>query len=235
MRFEGKTIWVTGGRSGIGKAIAASFMNEGADAYLSSRDPEGLRATASELGANAFAVPCDVTDAAEVQAAYRKIMDRTGHIDILVNNAGTTVFQPFTETDIDAFDDLMTTNLRGPFLTTKAVLPSMLERGEGHIVMINSMAARQVFPNSSVYGATKAGLRMMADCLRSEVRSSGIRVLNVYPGATDTAIWPDRVREKHAERMMTADDVAAAVCDACAASSRTTIEELVLQPIGGAL
>jgi 3-oxoacyl-[acyl-carrier protein] reductase len=156
-------------------------------------------------------------------------------VNVLVNNAGTTVFRSFMESEVQDFDALLATNLRGPFLTSKAVLPAMVERGSGTIVMINSMAALQVFPNSSLYAATKGGLKMLTDCIRGEVRASGVRVVSIFPGATNTPIWPDKVREKHGSRMMTPEDVAHAVLTACSAPDQVLFEDIVMQPIGGGI
>ncbi|MFA6234188.1 MAG: SDR family oxidoreductase [Bacteroidota bacterium] len=235
MAFEGKTVWITGGGTGIGKAIAAAFVFEGAQVILSGRGAKRIGEVATELGKSARAIACDVSDNNEVAAVTARITELCGPIDILINNAGVTVFKPFLSTSVEEFDELTSVNLRGPFLTSQAVLPSMIERGGGTIVMINSMAARQVFPNSSVYAATKGGLKWMADCLRLEVRQSGVRVINVHPGATNTPIWPDVVRDKHSERMMRPEDVAATILSACKAPPSVMIEEIVLQPIGGAL
>ncbi len=235
MAFEGKTVWITGGGTGIGKAIAAAFVSEGAKVVLSGRSAARIDEVAAELGNGVRAIPCDVSDANEVAAVTARIADLCGPIEVLVNNAGVTVFKPFLDTSIEEFDQLSSVNLRGPFLCSRAVLPSMIDRGGGTIVMINSMAARQVFANSSVYAATKGGLKWMADCLRLEVRKSGVRVINVHPGATNTPIWPDVVRSKHAERMMHPEDVALAILSACKAPASVMVEEIVLQPIGGTL
>ncbi len=235
MQFDGQTVWITGARSGIGRAIAEAFVREGAQVYISGRDANGLRDTAEEIGKAVHAITCDVTDADDVSRTCSKILEAAGRIDILINNAGSTVFKPFTDTSIEDFDRLMATNVRGPFLTSKAVLPGMIARGAGSIVMINSMAALQVFPNSSAYAGTKGGLKMLSDCLRGEVRSSGVRVLSVFPGATNTPIWPESVRKKHGDAMMTSEDVAEAVVGACAASPNVMVENIVMQPIGGPL
>jgi NAD(P)-dependent dehydrogenase (short-subunit alcohol dehydrogenase family) len=235
MSFEGKTVWITGGGTGIGKALAAGFAREGAQVVLSGRAAKRIDDVAAEIGNGVRAIPCDVSDAGEVAAVTGRIADLCGPIDILVNNAGVTVFKPFLSTSIEEFDELAAVNLRGPFLCSRAVLPSMMERGGGTIVMINSMAALQVFPNSSIYAATKGGLKWMSDCMRLEVRKSGVRVLTVHPGATDTPIWPDPVRAKHGERMMRPDDVAGAIIAACKAPQSIMVEELVIQPIGGPL
>jgi NADP-dependent 3-hydroxy acid dehydrogenase YdfG len=230
--------WITGASKGIGRAIALRLGASGYQIAVSGRDQDALEQVAREIasrGGHALPFISDVRDEQSVQKAYRSIADALGEIDVLVNNAGTTVFKPFLSTSSEDFERLASTNLFGPFYSVKAVLPVMLERRSGSIVMINSMAAREVFSNSSVYAATKAGLRAMTDCLRLEVRKEGIRVISIYPGATDTDIWPDRVREKHRATMMTADDVAEQVAHALAMPSHMLVEDIVVQPIGGAL
>ncbi|MBL0174277.1 MAG: SDR family oxidoreductase [Ignavibacteria bacterium] len=169
-------VWVTGAGSGIGKAIASHFAAGGATVVASGRHADILDTFATEArdkGWNVLAVPCDVTDADSVRAAHARMVDASGPVDVLVNNAGTTVFTPFVKSALADFDRLVATNLRGPFVCTQAVLPSMLERRSGTVVMVNSMAATHVFPDSSVYSATKAGLKAMTDCLRFEVRKTG--------------------------------------------------------------
>lgn len=184
---------------------------------------------------NLFLLPCDVADESAVHTAGQEIASRFGGVDILINNAGTTVFRPFLSSTIEDFDTLNSTNLRGPFLCTRAVLPGMLEKGKGAVVMVSSMAAVHAFPDSSVYSAGKAGLKAMADCLRLEVRKSGIRVISVFPGATYTDIWPSRVLEKHGGKMMQPEDVASAIVHACSAPNGVMYEEIFMQPIGGGL
>jgi NAD(P)-dependent dehydrogenase (short-subunit alcohol dehydrogenase family) len=235
MEIESRTVWITGGRSGIGRAIAEGFLRQDATVYISGRNAAGLDETAAALGGTVHALQCDVTDAADVQAGYARIAGESGKVDVLVNNAGSTVFRSFMESEVQDFDALLATNLRGPFLTSKAVLPAMVERGSGTIVMINSMAALQVFPNSSLYAATKGGLKMLTDCIRGEVRASGVRVVSIFPGATNTPIWPDKVREKHGSRMMTPENVAHAVLTACSAPDQVLFEDIVMQPIGGGI
>jgi 3-oxoacyl-[acyl-carrier protein] reductase len=233
--LRGKTVWVTGGGSGIGRAVAEAFAAEGAQVVLSGRSAKRINAVAAAIGSGVRAIPCDVSDANEVAAVTARIAGLCSPIDILINNAGVSVFKSFLDTSIEEFDALTAVNLRGPFLCSRAVLPSMIERGGGTIVMINSMAARQVFPNSSVYAATKGGLKWMTDCMRSEVRKSGVRVVTVHPGATDTEIWPEVIRSRHAARMMTPENVAASIIAICKAPASVMVEEIVVQPIGGPL
>jgi NAD(P)-dependent dehydrogenase (short-subunit alcohol dehydrogenase family) len=230
--------WITGAGRGIGKAIALRLAKDGYRVAATGRDLIAQQAVAHAIisgGGSAAAVHCDVADAASVASAYETIRAEFGEVDLLVNNAGATVFKSFLSTGSDEFDLLLSTNLRGPFLCTQAVLPVMMERGAGTIVMINSMTSKQVFRDSSIYAATKAGLKAMTDCLRLEVRGSGVRVISIYPGATDTEIWPARVREKHGNRMMTAADVAEQVHHAVSMPAHMLVEDIVVQPIGGPL
>jgi NADP-dependent 3-hydroxy acid dehydrogenase YdfG len=182
-----------------------------------------------------FPIMCDVRDEHSVASAWDGIMTKVGRIDVLVNNAGVTAFTPFVKSTIEDFDAIHSTNLRGAFLCTQKVLPGMIERGEGTIVMINSVASRDVFQNSSVYAAAKAGLKAMTDGLRLEVRGLGVRVISVYPGATNTPIWNDKVREKHSEKMMTPENIADVVLSAVRLPKSVLVEDLYVQPIGGAL
>jgi NAD(P)-dependent dehydrogenase (short-subunit alcohol dehydrogenase family) len=228
--------WITGAGSGIGRAIALRLSAAGFTVAASGRGREALDALCRESrGGTILPVACDVSSPDAVRDAHEHIRTEAGPVDVLVNNAGTTVFLPFLKTTVERFDELTATNLRGTFLCAQAVLPSMLERRAGTIVMINSMASREVFRDSSAYAATKAGLKAMTDCLRLEHRRDGIRVIGVYPGATDTAIWPERAREKYRAAMMPPDDVAEAVAMAVLLPQRSMVEDLYIQPIGGPL
>src|SRR5512133_914272 len=156
-------VWVTGGSSGIGEATARSFAAAGHRVVVSSRSGlTGQPDSADRLETHGImSLPCDVTQPEAVAAAHAAIIDRHGRVDVLVNAAGVTTFRSFLETSVDDFDRIHATNLRGAFLCAKAVLPSMLERQSGMIVMVNSVAAQQVFKDSSVYASSKAGLKMM--------------------------------------------------------------------------
>jgi NADP-dependent 3-hydroxy acid dehydrogenase YdfG len=236
MEFNSTVVWVTGASAGIGRATAAAFLEAGARVVASARTMERLEAAFAGVGSDRLhLLPCNVADESAVQAAGKDIASHFGAVDILINNAGTTVFRPFLSSTIEDFDLLHSTNLRGPFLCTHAVLPGMLEKGKGAIVMVSSMAAVHAFPDSSVYSAGKAGLKALADCLRLEVRKSGVRVVSVFPGATYTDIWPARVLEKHGEKMMQPEDVASAIVHACSAPEGVMYEEIFMQPIGGGL
>jgi NAD(P)-dependent dehydrogenase (short-subunit alcohol dehydrogenase family) len=227
--------WITGAGRGIGREIALRFARHGMRVAASARSDGDLDALRREAGDAVLPVACDVTSEASVDAALRRIRAELGEVALLVNNAGTTVFASFLDTDPDTFDRLTAVNLRGAYLCTRAVLPAMRAAGGGSVVMINSVASRDVLPNSAVYAATKAGLKAMTDCLRLEYRREGLRFISVYPGATNTGIWPERVRAKYAGAMMTPADVADAVLQAVLLPPHATVEDLYLQPVRGPL
>lgn len=227
-------VWITGAGKGIGRAVALRFAKEEDRVFVSGRSLPALQKLARVAPDSMIPVVCDVLEPASVNQA-REFIEARGGVDVLVNNAGVTVFKSFIDTTLEDFDAIMNTNLRGAFLCTKSVIESMVERRSGVIVMINSMAAREVFKNSSAYAATKAGLKALADGIRIEVRDKGIRVISIHPGATLTDMWPDRVRERRKEVMMQSEQVADVIFDAVNAPSNLMIEELYLQPIGGPL
>lgn len=181
---------VTGGGRGIGRAIALAFAREGARVAVTARTPAEVEAVAAEaraLGRPAVAVPCDVADRTQVDAAARVAAEALGPIQILVNNAGTAVSAKLADTSDALWEQHLRVNLTGAFYATRAVLPGMLAAGWGRIVNIASMAARQGYPYIAAYVASKHGLLGLTRALAMEVVSAGITVNAICPGyvATD--------------------------------------------------
>ncbi len=231
-------VWVTGASRGIGAAIARAFASIGAHVVLSGRTVKDLdRNTRKirQLGQTASFLKCDVTSEASVLRAYRAIVKQYHHVDVLVNNAGVTCFKSFEKTAIRDFDTVLATNLRGTFLCTKSVLPSMVKRKGGVIINIVSVAAITTFENSSVYAAAKAGMLAMSRGLRFEVRKKGVRVMDILPGAVETEMWHDDARKKYREKMMQPEDVADIVVSAFRQPRRVLAEEIVIRPLEGDL
>lgn len=142
-RLEGKTAWITGAGSGIGRAIAISFAAEGAKVALTGRRTAPLEETAKMIGSGAVIVPADLTDEKQVAAALAKVESSIGGPDILVNNAGVNLPKRYLhQLTPDAIRSLVDGNLTAPFFTSVAVLPGMRKRGGGHIIQIASMAGR---------------------------------------------------------------------------------------------
>jgi len=231
-------IWVTGASRGIGLAIANAFALIGCKVVLSGRNKSQLEINAGRIidqGGTALPIVCDVTSESSVRGAYANISKKYGDVDVLVNNAGITVFETFEKTSIKEFDSIIATNLRGYFLCTKMVIASMLKRKKGHIFNIHSVAAKDIFYNSSAYSAAKAGALAMSRCLRHEVRKKGVRVIDVLPGATDTDMWSKKVRKKYHQKMLQPEDVADAVVSIYCQPQRLTTDEIILRPVEGDL
>jgi NADP-dependent 3-hydroxy acid dehydrogenase YdfG len=229
-------VWITGAGSGIGHALAVEYADNGYVVILSGRDKSSLKALQKsilEQGGMAHLVVCDVRQEASVNKAAKKILKDIGTPDILLNNAGVTVFKKFAETSVEEFDDIVNTNLRGSFLTTRALLPRMIERKSGIVLNIVSFAAKTTYTESSAYAASKAGLAAMMDGLRAEVRGLGIKIVNVFPGAVLTPIWHPKVRTKHGNQMLTTQEVAKMIFSVSCQPPSMMIEEVVIRPQGG--
>ncbi len=198
---HGETVvWVTGAGRGMGKAIAEGFASIGAMVVVSSRTSKQISRTAREIcrgGGKAISLRCDVASEKSVGESAAKVLKRFGKIDVLVNNAGTACFKSVIDTTTREFDETVSSNLRGLYLCTRAVLPAMMRQRSGHIFNILSVAATTAFPGNAAYGAAKAGGLMFTKVLREEVRQYNIKVVAVLPGATETTIWDSRTRQKH--------------------------------------
>lgn len=239
-RLFGKIALVTGGTQGIGLAIARALLAEGCKVIITGRKKAGLDRACKEL-ANKKVSPstvmpmlCDIRDPRSVQALFAGVKRRFHRLDILVNNAGIgQVGKNIAELPLESWTEVIETNLTGTFLVTQAALP-LMQRG-ATIVNNLSVAARKIFPGSAAYNASKHGALGFTDTLREELRSEGIRVIALLPGATDTdiwkAVWPDAPRKK----MMSPEAVAIAVVNALATPENATVEELTIRPSVGTL
>ncbi len=223
---------VTGASRGIGSAIARVLAAKGWKLVLAARNAQDLEALAGELP-EAIALPTDVTRPDEVQRLVDAAQKRWGRVDALVNNAGMTHVSRFEEISPEVFDQLMAVNVKGPFLCTRAVLPLMRAQGSGEILNVVSVAAKRVFPEWSVYCASKFALDGMGKALAEELKGTGIRVGALYPGATDSPLWdvvgPDIPRGG----MMRPEAVAEAVAFMLDQPASARISELVLDPAAG--
>ncbi len=231
-----RVVWITGAGSGIGGALALEFASRGDNVILSGRTESRLRSVFSQIRGkqgNAQVVLCDVTDRESVDRAAKTVLDSVGIPDIVVNNAGTTVFKKFVDTTVEEFDNIVRTNLRGPFLVTKSILPHMINRASGLILNIVSFAARTTYTESSAYAASKAGVAALMEGLRAEVRGTGVKIVNVFPGAVLTPIWHPKVQAKYGEKMMVAAEVAKTIVDLTFVPVSVMVEELVMRPQQG--
>jgi NAD(P)-dependent dehydrogenase (short-subunit alcohol dehydrogenase family) len=184
--LSGKVAVVTGGRRGIGKAIALALAGAGADIALGDRtvDDGQLEATAAEvekLGRRSLAVKADITSKAEVDSFVTKVADDLGAVDILVNNAATNVRAPLLELGEDGWDRVINTDLKGCYLCAQAAGRIMVEQKRGNIINIASTAALKAAPQMGAYSIAKAGVVMLTKVLAVELGQYNIRVNAVAP------------------------------------------------------
>lgn len=181
------TILVTGATAGFGEATARRFASDGHRVVLAGRREDRLAALKSELGASAHVLPIDVQDRTSVSAAIDGLPADFAAIDVLVNNAGLALgLDPAQSANLDDWDTMVDTNIKGVTYCTRAVLPGMLERGSGHIINVGSVAGAYPYPGGNVYGATKAFVHQFSLNLRADLVTHNIRVTCVEPGLAKT-------------------------------------------------
>ena len=178
---------VTGATSGIGKATAERFLQEGWKVIAIGRRRERLAELALEAGPNCLPLPLDVRDKKAVAAAFASLPEAFTPIDVLVNNAGGALgVATAQEASLQDWDDMVDVNIKGLLYCTKAVVGSMAERGIGHIVNVGSVAAFTSYPGANTYGGTKAFVAQFSRNLRADLHGTGVRVSNIEPGMLES-------------------------------------------------
>lgn len=205
MRLSGKSAVVTGASRGIGQAIAAAYVREGAKVAICGRKQETLDAVAKEIGAGVLPVACHVGRADDIQRFVETVMREFGRVDVLVNNAATNIAQePCLQVDEAKFDKMVEVNLKSAFRLIRSIAPGMCERGTGSIINIASVAGLRPQFEGLLYSMTKAALIMMTKSYALELGSKGVRVNAIAPGLIKTLLseyyWRDE--EKLAERLV---------------------------------
>ena len=178
MRLEGRTALLTGASGGLGTAIALALHARGARLVVSARRREVLEELCFELGERVRALPADLADA----AAARALAAEAGEVDVLVLNAALPASGRYDDFSPEQIDRALDVNLRAPMQLACVLVPRMAERGLGHVVFISSLSGKVASPGSSVYSATKFGMRGFASGLREDLLGSGVGVTVVFPG-----------------------------------------------------
>ena len=228
---------VTGASSGIGKAIALAVSKEGGGVAIVGRAIERLTKVSEEAGragAKAKLYQADLAIDEQIQRFVSEVRRDFGSLDILVHSAGIFQMGPLGQSAVSDLDSLYRTNVRGPYLLTKVLLPMLIAR-KGQIVFINSSVGLTARAGVGAYAATKHALKAIADSLRAEVNELGVRVISVYPGRTATPqqqrICQQERRPYQPDRLLQPEDVARAVLNALAMPRTAEVTDIQIRPM----
>ena len=239
-RIEGKTAVITGATSGIGESCARRFAERGAKLILLARREERLNALREELSGAGVDVEVrvhDVRDRALAEQLAKDLRTRGAAPDILVNNAGLgRGLGTIQEGDIEDWEEMIDTNVKGLLYVTRALLPLMVERNQGHVINIGSIAGRWVYPAGNVYNATKFAVHALNEAMNIDLVGTDIRVSSIDPGAVETEFALVRFHgdAERAEKIyqgytpLAPDDVADAVCYVANAPTHVNVLQLVM-------
>lgn len=228
MTLEGKAALVTGASRGIGRAVAQQLAAAGVGLGLASRSGD-------DLGLDGVvARPCDVRNAADLEAIVGETVDRFGRLDILVANAGVGAYGPFLELSPEHLEEMIDVNVKGTLYAVRAALPHLIESGEADLVTIASEAGRRGLPLEAVYCASKFAQVGFTRALDHELRERGVRCTNICPGgvATEFAMGRGRTPEMpELAGMMSGEDVAEVVLFALTRHRTHRILETAFRPV----
>ncbi len=229
-QLDGKIALVTGSSRSIGKAIAIAFAKEGASLVLAARTQEGLEATArviKSLGRDVEVVLTDVKVEADITNLFEKTLARFGRLDVLVNNSGLFHAAPLDKVPTQAWDDVIATNLRAPFLCTRAAFAIMKAQGGGRIINIGSISASRVRPGNVAYSSAKFGLVGLTQTTALEGREFNITCGILHPGNTERDIRPPEGAGWTAEPYLSQQEIAAAAVYMAAQPPHVNVLEII--------
>lgn len=233
-------VLITGASSGIGAACARAFSAAGANVIVNARTSERLKPVIEELSGEVYPLPFDVCDRAAVESAVASLPESWRAIDILINNAGLSRgLDKLYEGNIQDWEEMIDTNIKGLLYVSRAVVPGMVDRARGHIVNIGSTAGHQTYPGGNVYCATKAAVKSITEGLKQDVLGTPIRVSSVDPGLVETdfsnvRFHGDRDRASKVYRgltPLTAADVAEVILFCATRPPHVNLMDIVMMPV----
>lgn len=239
----GKIVFITGASSGIGRSCACRFAESGYNLVISGRREEKLQELATELAArfNVVVIPLqmDVSRQDEISRSLESLPGEYRIPDILINNAGLALgLEPFHKGNIEQWDQMIDTNVKGLVYLSRALAPAMVGRGSGHIINIGSIAGREVYPNGNIYCATKAAVDSITKAMRIDLLPYGIKVSQIAPGAAETEFSTvrfigDETRAKavyEGFEPLRPEDIAEAVYYVASQPPHVNINDLLIMP-----
>lgn len=242
-RLENKIVFITGATAGIGEACAVDFAKEGANLILCARRKEKLESLVESIkknyGVKIYSFVLDVRDREAVKKEISVLPDEWKQIDILVNNAGLAKgFGKVDDGDVDAWEQMIDTNVKGLLYITRQVLPLMASRKEGHVINIGSVAGHEVYPNGNVYCATKFAVDALSKGIRLDMLDKKIKVTTISPGLVETEFSEvrfsgDKERAKQVYKgfkPLVAEDISDLVLFAATRPQHVNINEIVVTP-----
>jgi len=233
-------VLITGASSGIGAACARLLATMGARLILSARRADKLAQLAEELGTSSYLLPLDVRDSNLVQVALASLPEVWEKVDILINNAGLSRgLNKLQNGELQDWEEMIDTNVKGLLYVTRAVVPGMIERGRGHIVNLGSLAGHQTYPGGNVYCATKAAVRVISEGLKQDLLGTAVRVTSIDPGLVETEFSQVRFRGdlNKADQVyqgltpLSAEDVAEVISFCLTRPPHVNINEILLMPV----
>ncbi len=245
--MKGKTVFITGSTSGIGEACAHKFAANGFNLILNGRDQNKLVELKDEIescyGIEVLTLQFDVRDRNLIVKLINDLPDKWKSIDVLINNAGLAIgLDKEYEGNLDEWDTVLDTNIKGLLNITRLLVPGMVQRGSGHVINIGSIAGEAAYPGASVYCATKAAVKLLSDGLRIDLVDTPLRVTNIKPGWVETHFSITRFhgdKERAAQvyegmKPLTAQDIADSVYFATSAPAHVQIAEILIMPVNQA-
>jgi 3-hydroxy acid dehydrogenase/malonic semialdehyde reductase len=241
--LKNKVVFITGASSGIGASTARAFAAHGARMLLCARRLDKLQAMEAEMrdlgAADFFAFELDVRDRDEVEGTINTLPDAWRMVDVLVNNAGLSRgLDKLWQDDVQNWEEMIDTNVKGLLYVTRTVVPGMVERGRGHIINLGSIAGHMTYPGGHVYCATKAAERSISDGLRIDLNGLPIRVTSIDPGMVETEFSNIRFRgdAERAKKVyagvqpLTPEDIAETIVWAATRPPHVTIQTVLITP-----
>ncbi|WP_210135491.1 SDR family oxidoreductase [Staphylococcus sp. GDX8P80P] len=228
--LNGRVAIITGASSGIGAATAKALVTQGVKVVLAGRNEDKLNQVAQTLNEEAVhIVPTDVTIQTDVDALVAQAIDRFGQVDIFVNCAGLMRSSKITDYQVDAWDAMVDTNIKGLLYSLNAILPKFEAQGSGHVVNLASISANEVSKSSALYSATKSAVLMIFNGLEKELAKTGIKTTSILPGMVDTPMTEHS--DFGGRKKLDPENIADAIVYALTQPAHVNVNEVTVRPV----